>query len=182
VPGSVIPSLYFDYVRAGRVAPLRAVFRHNALDMLSLAGVLGAVVGLFAREEPEPDDAVALARWWELEKQPARAAGLYRSALPRLENATNSRQWVSAASRYAMLLKQNGEREEAVALWRRLWSQGDLQAGLELAKHLEHEARDLVAAEDVASGLLARWPEGDTAGKPAIEHRVGRLRRKLARG
>ena len=37
VPGWAIPPLYFDYVRGGRAEPLRAVFRHNALDILSLA-------------------------------------------------------------------------------------------------------------------------------------------------
>jgi uncharacterized protein YprB with RNaseH-like and TPR domain len=40
IPGWLVPSLYFDYQRLGRAAPLRAVLRHNADDVLSMVGVL----------------------------------------------------------------------------------------------------------------------------------------------
>jgi uncharacterized protein YprB with RNaseH-like and TPR domain len=181
VPGYAIPSIYFDYIRAGRVSPLRAVFRHNALDILSLAGVLAAVAGLFAREDLDPEDAIAIARWWELEGEPERAEPLYRSALPRLDAERDAAAWTRAASRYAMILKRGGTRCEAVPFWSRLWAQGDLDAGLELAKHLEHESRDLAAAEAVARRLLERWPQADPAGRREVEHRLGRVRRKRER-
>src|SRR6185295_4954081 len=46
VPGSLIPAIYFDYLRAGRVSPLRGVFRHNAEDVLSLTGILASLARL----------------------------------------------------------------------------------------------------------------------------------------
>jgi uncharacterized protein YprB with RNaseH-like and TPR domain len=49
VPGWLIPELYFDYVRYGAVEPLRQVFLHNALDVLSLV-VLTARANSLLRE------------------------------------------------------------------------------------------------------------------------------------
>ena len=175
IPGALIPSLYFDYVRAGRASPLRAVFRHNAEDVLSLVGLVAAIAGLFATEDIDAEDAAAVARWWELEREPGRAAALYRRALPWLEGGGD---WDWAAARYALLCKRAGDRAEAVGLWERLWAQGDHHAGLELAKHREHYARDLPAAEEITRALLLRC-EG--AGRIALERRLARLRRKRRR-
>ena len=172
LPGSLIPSLYFDYVRAGRVAPLRAVLRHNADDVLSLTGVLAATAHLFGRIDLGPEDAVAVARWWELVGQQERAIALYRAALPWLEGEPD---WAWAAARHAALCKRAGLREEAVALWRRLWERGDSSAGLELAKHLEHKERNPMAALEIATAL----PIGERGDITSTQHRIARLLTKL---
>jgi uncharacterized protein len=175
VPGWLIPQLYFDYLRAGRASPLRGVFRHNAEDVLSLVGVLASLAALLSSDDVDPDDAVAVARWWERAGEPQRAAGLYRGALPWLEGGDD---WAWAAGRHAALCKRLGERPEAEGLWRRLWEQGDRPAGVELAKHLEHHVRDLAAAEEVTCALVIR---AKAAERIALEHRLARLRRKLNR-
>lgn len=41
VPGALIPQLYFDYIRSQDPAPLAGVFRHNRLDIVSMAAVAG---------------------------------------------------------------------------------------------------------------------------------------------
>jgi uncharacterized protein YprB with RNaseH-like and TPR domain len=173
VPGWLIPQLYFDYLRAGRASPLRGVMRHNAEDVLSLVGVLASLARLLSRDDLDPDDAAAVARWWEHAGEPPRAMPLYRAALPWLAGGDD---WDWAAPRHATLCKRAGQREEAVALWHQLWAQGDRDAGLELAKHFEHHARDLHAAEEVTSALLIR---AEGADRIALAHRAGRLRRKL---
>ena len=174
IPGSLIPSLYFDYVRAGRASPLRGVFRHNAEDVLSLVGVLATLGRLLGGETLDPDDAAAVGRWWEHAGDTARAARLYAEALPWLEGGED---WTWVASRLARLHKRSGERERAVALWNELWAQGDRGAGLELAKHFEHRARDPRPAMEVTRALLIRAPEAE---RIALEHRFSRLLRKLA--
>ena len=72
--------------------------------------------------------------------------------------------------------KRFGDREEAAALWSRLWALGDRTSGLELTMHLEHHARDLAAAGEVARALLVR-ARGEE--RIALEHRLGRIERKL---
>ena len=126
--------------RAG-VAPLRAVFRHNAEDVLSLVGVLArARRACSSATTLDPEDAVAVARWWE--QRGRRGAGgpaVSRGAARGSRAATTGR---GPRARHARLCKRAGERERAVALWDVLWAQGDRGAGLELAKHFEHRARD----------------------------------------
>ena len=174
IPGALIPALYFAYVRAGRAAPLRAVFRHNADDVLSLVGLLARLTALFECDEPPPDDAVALARWWELAGQPERSIALYRSALSWLEGDGD---WAWAAGRQARLLRRAGAHDDAAALWRALWAAGDAGAGLALAKHLEHRARDYAAAAEVTRALLA----GGVHERQALRVRLERIERKRAR-
>jgi uncharacterized protein YprB with RNaseH-like and TPR domain len=175
IPGSLIPTLYFDYVRAGRAAPLRAVFAHNADDVLSMVGILASLAVLLAGSELEPEDAVAVARWWERSGDEARAMSLYRGALPWLEGEDD---WAWAAARHAQLCRRAGIRDESSLIWARLWQNGDLRAGLELAKHLEHHDRDFRAAEGVTLALLARCPTSETS---ALEHRLTRIRSRMQR-
>jgi uncharacterized protein YprB with RNaseH-like and TPR domain len=174
VPGYLIPQLYRDYLLAGRASPLRGVFRHNADDVLSLAGVLAALADLLSRDDHDPDDAVAVARWWDRAGDAARAMRLYERALPWLDGGDD---WAWAASRQAALCKRAGRRDDAVPYWQRLWSEGDAAAGLDLAKHYEHHAGDLAAAENVTLALLdqASHDQGD------LSHRLRRIRRKRAR-
>lgn len=176
VPSELVPSIYFDYLRAGRIAPLRAVFRHNAWDIASMVSILASVLGLLTSEAPSGAEAAWLGRWWELEAKPERAEGLYRTAIASLDAAgPAAAAWAFAARRYAVLRKRAGARWEVVGLWRRLWAAGDARAGLEIAKYLEHEAHDLRAAEEVALRLLATAPPGERA---ELEHRLRRIRRK----
>jgi uncharacterized protein YprB with RNaseH-like and TPR domain len=138
VPGSLIPQIYFDYLRAGRINPLRGVFRHNAEDVLSLVGVLAGLARLLTADALDPDDAAAVARWWE----------------------------------------NRGDEARAAVLWWKLWDAGDRAAGLELAKHLEHHARDHEAAQAVAGALRAL---ASPAEAPLLDHRLARLEAKLRR-
>jgi hypothetical protein len=174
VPGALIPSLYFDYVRAQRIAPLNPVFRHNADDVLSMVGVLAHVARLLAGGPLDPEDAVAVARWWERAGFEARALTLYREALPWLEGEPD---WAWAASRCARLCRRAGLRPEAASLWRSLWEQGDAAAGLELAKHYEHHARDFAEAERVTLKLLEH--PGAAVNDGSLLRRLARVRRKL---
>lgn len=175
VPGWLIPQLYFDYVRAGRASPLRAVFRHNAEDVLSLAGLLATLAGLLSDDAAlDPDDAAAAGRWWEAAANPERARSLYAYALPWLDGGPD---WAWAAARHARLSARAGDRAEAARLWAALWRRGDRAAGLALAKHHEHRSRDLDAALAVTRGLLVA-AVGAEAGALAL--RRIRIERKLA--
>ncbi|MGQ9591705.1 MAG: ribonuclease H-like domain-containing protein [Planctomycetota bacterium] len=176
VPSEQVPSIYFDYLRAGRIAPLRAVFRHNAWDIASMAAILASVLRLLSSEAPSGAEAAWLGRWWELEGRPERAEGLYRTAISSLDAAgPAAAEWAFAARRYAFLRKRAGARREVVELWRRLWAAGDARAGVEIAKYLEHEARDLRAAEEVARRLLEAAPADE---RPELERRLCRIRSK----
>lgn len=167
LPGWMIPALYAAYVRAGQAAPLRAVFAHNADDVLSLAGVLARVAGLVGGEPEDPEDAVAVARWCEFERDHDRALHLYERALPWLEGDDA---WPWAASRFAALCRRSRRFAAAEAIWRVLASMGDRRAMMNLAMHLEHRAHDVEGALGLVRAL--REFAGDDA---ALAHRERRL-------
>ena len=45
VPGSEIPAIYHEFVRSGNLEPLLPVFKHNAMDLMTMAELLPKLVG-----------------------------------------------------------------------------------------------------------------------------------------
>jgi len=118
VPSWLIPSLYFDYLRSGNARPLRPVFTHNALDILSLVSLAARMCAIFG--DPGNGlvqygaDYYSLGKlyeelgWYEESKTAYRQA--LKSALrPDLEEAT--------LYRLSFLCKRQEAWDEALAIW-----------------------------------------------------------------
>ena len=182
VPGSLIPALYFEFLRSRRAAPLARVFAHNRDDVLSLAGLLG----WFARAlEPgaalSPAEVAGLGRLWE-RTDPERAAECYRRALAAgLDGGEGHR----VRLRLARWEKRRARWEAACELWEAARSAAwfDPTPWQELAKYHEHRRRDFAAA--LALVREARRL-AEAAGAPAralddLAHRLARLERRVSR-
>jgi len=182
VPGGLIPMLYFDYLRSRRAAPLRRVFEHNRLDVLSLV----ALVGWFGRAlaggtDVRPAEMAGLGRLWEpfdLE----RALTCYRAALAtRLPEPVA--QW--ARLRLAWWEKRATRWAAACELWEaaRHHEAFDPRPWEELAKFHEHRARDLAAARAVVEDAMGLARAAGAAARvlDAFAYRLARLERRLAR-
>ena len=138
-----------------------------------MAAILAAARATSSRpRSSHPEDAAAVARWWESERQPERAAALYAEALPRLDG---ERDWEWAGRSLRAPPQARGKAARGGGDLARLWAGGDRAAAVEIAKYLEHEARDLAAAEEVAAALLGRTPAAERA---AVIRRLERIRRK----
>ncbi|MCX6598774.1 MAG: ribonuclease H-like domain-containing protein [Acidobacteria bacterium] len=77
VPGSLIPQLYFEFLRTRQPHRLVPVFRHNALDIVSLA-CLSVVVP--RTELTHAAEMVGIARWLKKQGQAAEAIELLERA------------------------------------------------------------------------------------------------------
>src|SRR4030066_1011057 len=81
IPGGMIPQLYFDYLREGDARPLKRVFYHNAMEVVSLAALLNHTSSLLedpiAHPSSEYIDLAAVARLLEDLGHTERAAELY---------------------------------------------------------------------------------------------------------
>jgi len=183
VPGFEIPARYFRYVHTGDARPLGAVLEHNRLDLLSLAlltaraaqmldeGVTGAAT---ARE------ALGIGRLYE-------RAGMTSDALACFARAADMGPGACPDALYAraVLLRRLRRNEAAASAWQRLLDLDDCPARLEreaaeaLAVHCEHRLRSLPSARRLAMRSLLL--DMTHARREAIEHRVARLDRKLAR-
>src|SRR5206468_1961705 len=180
VPGALIPTLYFDWLRHKRAAPLARIFAHNRDDVLSLAALVGWF-GAALGDAPALRAAewAGLGRLWEpvdLERglacyRAALQAGLVGEAAHRVR--LRLAWWEKRAARW----------ETACALWdvacqRELF---DPRPWEELAKFHEHRARDFAAARTVVTGALdlARSSGVGERVLDAFTYRLARIERRL---
>jgi uncharacterized protein len=176
-PGSLIPQLYFDFLRTGNAGPLNGVFEHNALDILSLA-CLAAIVPAAFREPARLRSAaemLGIARWLRNEQRFEEALALMREAVkrPLAEPLLYDTLWHTAD-----IERRLGHAAAAVALWSELSTVANpwrAQALERLAIHYEHRERNPAMALELTRAAMAL---GVTE---ALEKRLHRLERAVRR-
>jgi hypothetical protein len=199
VPGWEIPEIYFTYLHDHDPEPLKRVFYHNAMDVVSLAALLDHMAGML--EDPQGkggeygSDLIALARLYEDLGDQSSAAQLYAHGLDHQD--AHSEQLPRAARvqglrRLAAMHKHNTNWTAAIELWEQAAAQDDLEAHIELAMCYEHSLHDLGAAlrwTQAAIVLVAQDQALTQSGKSLkpferrqrlteLEHRLERLERK----
>jgi uncharacterized protein len=183
VPGFEIPSRYFHYVRTGDARPLDAVLEHNRRDLLSLALLTARAAQLLdegATAATTAREALGIGRLYE-------RSGMTSDALVCYARAVEMASGVGAEALYAhaMLLRRMRRHAAAAEVWQRLLELGECPPRLEreaaeaLAVHHEHRLRSLLSARNLAMRSLHF--DVTVARRSAIEHRLARLDRKLAR-
>lgn len=187
VPGWMIPSLYFEYLRSGDARPLRSVFYHNKIDVVSMAALLNCITSLLADPSgatlPDQSDLLAIAKFYESIGDPDAAASLYHQCLHR---ELTEEQQVEAMLKLAQIHKRAGNIPEAIALWKQAAFHWSLEAHIELAKAYEHRLSDPPAALEwsrAAIQLVTHAPVQlfDKHTRLAeLEYRQARLERKIA--
>jgi uncharacterized protein len=145
IPGSMIPQVYFDYLRFRSPERLKPIFEHNALDIVTLACLTAVVPRAFLDPGAETSHAaelVSLGRWlWKTERA-AEALVLFRRAI-----AGNLRDDLMFRTMWdmAMIERKAGRFDEAVAIHLELAACGNahrVEACVELAKHYERREKD----------------------------------------
>jgi uncharacterized protein YprB with RNaseH-like and TPR domain len=183
LPGALIPTVYFEYLRRKRPDELPRVFEHNRHDILSLAALTGWVADAVERAphpELDPDTLAGLGRMLE-GAAPERSLACYRLALD-TGLPTPSRERLLL--RLALREKRLARWDEARALWEaaaRSPREFDPRPWEEIAKVHEHRRRDLAAALQVVEQAvaLARRHQASARVLAAFEHRLERLGRRL---
>jgi hypothetical protein len=183
VPGFEIPARYFRYVRTGDARPLSAVLEHNRRDLLSLALLTARAAQLLdegVSAATTGREAFGLGRLYE-------RSGLTSDALACYARAAEMGGDISAEALYAhaLLLRRTRHYAAAAEVWQRLLDLADCPSRLEreaaeaLAVHHEHRLRSLLSARNLAMRSL--YMDTTTTRRQAVEHRLARLERKLAR-
>ena len=189
VPGWLIPSLYFDYLKTGDARPLRSVFYHNAMDVLAMAALLNHIAKML--EAPMPGviqhgiDLIAVGKIFEDMGDFNTAAQCFSDGLDTDIPSQNRRE---AIRRWSLMEKRRSNLTKAIELWRLAADEHDLQACIELAKHYEHHTRDYGQAIEWTQLALDLVRVGDFTQFEKqqqlleLEHRLSRLERKNIRG
>lgn len=189
VPGSVIPYLYREYLSAGGGDlndDMQRVMYHNLHDILSMVTLVSRLMDVLV-QPASAEEHFAAARYRERQGDREAAKQGYREAIEQFRisdfGLANSQAKISdlqslSLRGLAACLKQECQYEEAAVYWRQLADSGDVEAMVEMAKHHEWREVDLPAALDYAK--RARDNNQDAALRPALEHRVTRLNKKVA--
>ena len=166
VPGFLVPSIYFQYLRDRDPRPLVPVVEHNANDIVALAALAAVnheVILSVGRDEEEgaplfPSghvDWVAVGRLWDAKGSPDLALRAFARA-----DGTRAPEGALVAG---ALLKRLGRPQEAVPHWRRaLLAEEPLQrleALEELAKHEEWKEKRPQEARSLTESALTLLDE-----------------------
>ncbi|MGA8183631.1 MAG: ribonuclease H-like domain-containing protein, partial [Terriglobia bacterium] len=186
VPGSEIPQIYFDYLRTRSAKGLQPVFFHNALDIVTLAGVAvevgRAIAGAGDGAACDSRDLFSLSRVLERAgaSELARTTCLQAIARGLPESVEPQALWQLAAQH-----KRERRYQEAVEIWTKiihLESRYAVEAYEELAIHYEHRVRDANKALEFAEAAFHHLQEisGPRFRQQRLSHRRERLLRKSA--
>ena len=185
VPGWLIPSLYFDYLRSGDARRLSGVFYHNAMDIVAMAALLAHVAQMLDRPldfaVQHPIDYVSLGKLFEELGDHELAADAYGRGLA---GALPPAAYSEASRRLSYLQRKRGQHEQALAIWREASEHGEVYAHVALAKYYEHRVRDYENAERMTLEAIrlvsaASFPSQERRKVlPDLQRRLDRIWRK----
>ena len=172
VPGSMVPDLYFDFMKRGDYRSIEGVAAHHLEDITSLAELLSVFEKIGAAPlAVRKVDRAGLASLL-LPGRPSDAAAVLKAGF----EAGSAR----AGRNLGLLYKRQGDYEAACGIWRSMWTgRRSVFAGIELAKHLEHRRRDPAAALAVTNELLQMERILIRGVLPDLKKRRERLERKV---
>ena len=184
VPGWMIPGRYFAWLRGATAELIEPVFAHNRQDVLSMARLVDRFDRVLADGgELDPLDRFGRARFLQArgfqDEAVAEYRHLWQAGMPGTHRG-------AVGLRLARLLRRRGRWQEAQEVLAECWRTQchPYPAAIELAKLLEHQARDPVAALRVvaeALELMTMAVVSDERLRIELERRRVRLGRRVAR-
>ena len=187
LPGGLIPSRYFAWLRDRDPHVLDPVFTHNRQDVLSMVLLLARFEAVLRdADDLHPLDRFGRARFLELRGFHDDAIQAYRQLWQHRPKGASPVLGGALGLRLARLLRRRGRWEEARSVLEECWRTQSYPypVAIELAKLLEHQARDFNAARRIvcdALRLLAMATVPNPQWRADLERRLQRLDRRLSR-
>lgn len=200
IDSTLIPTIYFDFLRGGSPDPLVPIFYHNQMDLRGLAGLAARTLSLLAAPEAQGRDGFELfgvSRICERRGHETRARQLYKRSIASDLPPEAAR---TARKSLARLAKKDGDFSVACEMWSEILassraegpiSRDALDAYEQLAIHLERRAGDARGAAVLVRQALAELRAASRMGYLAaalcgryrnrFEKRLGRLERRIGR-
>jgi tetratricopeptide (TPR) repeat protein len=152
VPGSMAPTLYFQFLAERRPSIMLGVFVHNEFDILSLSGLAIhfclALSGKLDYTAMEAEELFRIGLWLDKMGNTDLAESAFGVLMDRPAELSRSH-WLLLASYY----KKKGQEQQAVKLWsdyiaieRNELAFASVEPYVELAMYYEHRAKDYQTA------------------------------------
>jgi len=181
IPGWEIPQRYFDWLKQRDGRLLESIFEHNKIDVISMATLTAHLTEILcAKQEVQnshADDYLAAARLL-FKRRDAERAGKILEVFD--EQQTDAQLSVISKKELSFLYKRTGRWEQATQIWQGLLeiTPADFSAVSEMAKWLEHHARDYHAAKILVESALSQNNGFSPDEKESLAHRLKRLKTK----
>ena len=210
IDSSLIPQMYFDYLRGGPAEPLAGIFRHNQMDLRGLAALAGRILtlldcghGIVSATHPDshdPIDVFGLSRIMYRRGHSARARELYESALRSGLPGPVER---VAQRELAQLAKREKDYTRATSLWEDLRQtpalvkrkknalalsvedslktvESAVEAAEQLAIYYEHRAKQPYRAAELIRASIAEFRDAQSVIGVELS-RANKIEARLAR-
>jgi tetratricopeptide (TPR) repeat protein len=188
IPGWMVPSFYFDFIKSGDARPLKSVLYHNAMDIISLATLLNHISEIL--DDPhgglvaEGVDLISIGKMYEDIGEIDAAAKCFARGLKSNLPLHIRKQ---AVFRWSIMEKRRNNYDQSMQLWRNAAENEEIYAHEELAKVFEHKLKDYseaiywtkLAISILDSPSFSNLDRGLWISK--LEHRLQRLQRKINR-
>lgn len=186
LPGSEVPERYFSFLKTGDARLLDDVVEHNRQDVATLGSLLVRLCEVYSEPAGQTSmlDVFSMGRTLERQGERQEARKCYRlAAQPRpltdRSRLSDARCAPLANRNLSLMLRRDGERAEAEAVWLEMVRRGQMGAFpyVELAKLREHRDRDWPEALRYAEEALRRTEEDGERAR--LNARIDRLRRRI---
>ena len=186
VPGWQVAALFFDYLHTGDPDPLKAVFYHNEIDVISLISLLNYITHRLSnpldKDYLTREDLISIGIYLAQHKHSRSSLTVLSHAIKGINLSEDL--YIAGTSKLAYLHKKNNDYSEAVPLWEINASLNMVQAHIELAMYYEHKEGDYQEAMHWALSAveaLSKHPPSPGGNKirTALEHRISRLKQKI---
>ncbi|HHW01965.1 MAG TPA: hypothetical protein GXX35_04020 [Thermoanaerobacterales bacterium] len=181
IPSYEIPSIYFRFLRDKNPYPLKPIFYHNRMDILSLVAltvkIAGALKNPLCSDSCSEQDFYCLGRIYEDMEIFEESIKCYLKALE-MPGVSEK-----AHFRLSLLYKRLGRWNEAQELWLKM-AENNVHAEfalVELAKVYEHRTKDYTKAEQVTRRALELAYKKKGLLGYSQEQEIYELKKRLAR-
>jgi len=183
IPGWQVSEKFFEYLQNSDPEPLKGVFYHNEVDVISLITLLSYItdrlVNPLSTTYRNREDLVPVGRYLFYLHKADQAIEVLSKALKNesLSDESTLLGLISLASIY----KKNNDFVSAVPLWEKCATLDDIQSKVELAMFYEHKISDFQEAihwtlSAQSSSNLTRISKNQY--KTELDHRLKRLKKK----
>lgn len=181
IRGDRIPEGYLRFIHFGDASFLRRIVHHNASDLLTLLVLAVHVHKCCEDLDPRETNLVSLGRYLERTGSHEEGVKCYRIAS---QWGLGQHERERALFLLAQRMKREGKAEEALAAWEILAQEGiawGAAACEELAKHHEHQSKDLSKAVYYVEKALGGDIFLEVPMRLKLEKRLTRLRKKVGK-
>lgn len=186
VPGWQVSDLFFEYLHTQDPTPLRRIFYHNEMDVLSMVAILNRISDILnsphnASMHP-PEELLSVGKFYADLDEPESAISLLEKSICELDSESDL--YFEGLKTLSFLHKKKGDYHQAVPLWKEATNHGELYAYIELAKYYEHHQKEY---QEAIHWTLSAISEADNTRleshkfdslKGDLEHRLHRLKKK----